>query len=374
MTPNNKSSSLLDRFFYNAFFYSEYVYRNIEINHKKLVEEIVNIKQILNQSIISECNIKEINSDILLDCLIDMYAFMNSDILKCNIFSGSIQSQLIDKTHNNDNDVFYFIVENIYNNIITEPILKNLIHDLTEKSLKEGIYITHIDNYRYDYDFNKLTNNDYSYLGKHLFFKKEDSLLEGTSYIMCEPNINDNTDQEELLRIIEKDRNYNPLFSCKEELNFDYFKKRSIKIYIDINNEEYNLKNSIEKVGMILAAYNYKKNDTYMDQSLYKALTNIFFSKGILRLQLEEIYNKLLGIFIWDKITYHNINIQDAYVESVNKYNIKKYIYKDEECRRTKLCTKECFRKSACKNQAQILYEVANLSILNKKIQTSRDR
>ncbi|WP_279085886.1 hypothetical protein, partial [Bilophila wadsworthia] len=140
MTPNNKSSSLLDRFFYNAFFYSEYVYRNIEINHKKLVEEIVNIKQILNQSIISECNIKEINSDILLDCLIDMYAFMNSDILKCNIFSGSIQSQLIDKTHNNDNDVFYFIVENIYNNIITEPILKNLIHDLTEKSLKEGIY------------------------------------------------------------------------------------------------------------------------------------------------------------------------------------------------------------------------------------------
>lgn len=65
---------------------------------------------------------------------------------------------------------------------------------------------------------------------------------------MCEPNINDNTDQEELLRRIEKDRNYNPLFSCKEEINFDYFKKRSIKIYIDINNREYNLKNSIEKV------------------------------------------------------------------------------------------------------------------------------
>lgn len=111
-----------------------------------------------------------------------------------------------------------------------------------------------------------------------------------------------------------------------------------------------------------------------MDQYLCKALTNIFFSKGILRLRLEEIYNKLLGIFIWNEIKYHHINIQDAYIEAINKYNIKKYIYKDEECRRAKSCTKECFRKSACKNNAQTLYEVANLSILNKKIQTSRDK
>lgn len=123
----------------------------------------------------------------------------------------------------------YFIVENIYDDIITEPIFKNFIHDLTEKSLKECIYITHIDNYRYDYDFNKLTNNDYSYLGRHIFFKKEDIFLEGTSYIMCDSNINDNTDQEELCRRIEKDKNYNALFSCKEEINFDYFKERSIK-------------------------------------------------------------------------------------------------------------------------------------------------
>lgn len=152
------------------------------------------------------------NSDILLDCLIDMYAFMNSDILKCNIFSGSIQSQLIDKTHNNGNDVFYFIVENIYDDIIIDPILKNFIHDLTEKSLKEGIYITHIDNYRYDYDLNKLTNNDYNYLGRHLFFKKEDIFLEGTNYIMCDSNINNYTDQEELSHRTAEDINHYTLF------------------------------------------------------------------------------------------------------------------------------------------------------------------
>lgn len=392
-------SNVSDRLYFTAYLYSEYVLRNIESNKPELLEWLKNIKIMIRENLDIfyndiykyicdniQNNIKngthtnihenisndyyeaisdEFSVNILLDTILENECFFNSSEYECDLFSGSLLKRLTSRKEYKGISIKY--VDELNEYLRSSSQFKEIV----KISLEEGIYMTHLDSFRSEKYY--LTIPDplpkKLYL-RHIFFKDEKSFWKGDKHIyynIPEYNI---ANKRSLINDWERRSEFS-MFS--EDLETHLMEKeleRELAIYFPIFDDNFDLNTYLSQAQSIIVASRLDNIESIIDNyKKYSYFIDRFFSKDIHRFLEYETKGKILGILLWDGMRYSN-SISKL-IESISKkYNTR--LFSPEHCSEA-ICTSHCASSSNCSLMAKRLYKVADQSIKNKKIITSKE-
>lgn len=403
-------SNVSDRLYLTAYLYSEYVLRNIEKNNPDLLEWLKYIKSnvcdiiddIYNNIYTEICNYISINDtyipedifdiisnefsiDILMDAILENECNINSDKYDCDLFSGAILKRLSSRNEFINNDLFVKCV-NIINEYLMDELICPQFQELVRLSLKEGIYMTHLDSFRNEQYY--LTIPDplpKEFYLRHIFFKSEKSFWKNDKHIYYNipeysiynrKNLIKEWKEQLRSRTLHKDKdreNRVKFSTLREDLKAYLMQQeleRELAIYFPIFDDNFDLDTYLSQSQSIIIASRLDNLEPIIDNyKKYSDFIERFFTKDIYRLIEDEVKGKILGILIWDEMRYSN-SISHAISSISEKYKTR--LFSPKSCYEP-ICKKNCVSSSDCMSIARRLYKVADQSIKNKKIITSKE-
>lgn len=343
--PNNQ----IMRLYYSAFLYTEYILRNTISTNKYFLTAVREIKE----------TIKNINDryspQLILDSIIELECYYKSNHYNCKLFCGAIFKKYTNRKEYKLSTVFDEVVMYVYEEIKKIPEDYLYLQEITKYSLQEGVYISHIDTFQsenYYLDMHeKLSKEDCI---RHIFFKDDNSFWGNIQHIAYEETDYSGAEFDK------------PILESREDIIL-YYKERQKRnhfcFYIDINDKNFNLKETLIQIQAIIIGAKIEKIEDIFDEALnYKYFIDLFFKKGIHRINESEIQGKIIGLLLWDErqLMPSNIEAMDSFC--------KKYHYKvKKDCTQQIYCTRECL-ETGCNAILENYFRATNSSIENKKI------
>ena len=359
------SSDKISTAYYTAFFYSEYMFRKIMCCRPKLLEDIGKLKHLLERMIESSgIDFKGVDQSYLLDRLVEYLAFFHSDEYNCNVFAGAIHQRYQARLNAIDDGQIQRLLEMLKSEKKDHDVFYTIIDDLIRLSLKFGIYVSHLDSFK-NYEIDRIKDGDSAYLLKHVFFKDFESFGLNCNFVDFDEAIYNGECEYGLLP--QSDESLTPEDAiCESE---DYFKSRSLKVYIDINHKNFDLQTAFDCVSSIIIASKFSEMEEIISNyGQCKSFVNMYFESALFRFKKDEFIGKLLGILIYDEKMGCSSSIKDLLLEVWGKYGLKVKNECNEEA-----CRADCVNIDICSRTASRLYDVADRSIASGKIITSKN-
>ena len=341
---------IIKRYASTAFFYSEYILRHYELKYPYLL----NFANIILAFIEKKYKCTQNTAINILDRLIEMKSGTDDVNFYCSISKNAIIKRFIKGCQNlklNPSD-FSILYEDLLLNDLEE-----CLHELINESLNNGVYLSHLTNYRinnYNFDIFKFKNNDE--LTKHIFFKKD--------FLICgdEPYVdvynNKKIDLESYIDNLHNTENQ------PQEL--------VLELIISPNHKDFSIKNVSTLMSAILLAHLHTEiHDALKDNSASSSkFMKIFFRRTIHKPIERELQNRLLGLLLWDIQNFENSKktLFSIYLEDfIEKYKFK-YITQDAENKCYEAC--DSCKSAECMKNISIIVNHTHLSIENKTIHT----
>lgn len=355
----------INRIYFTAFFYSEYVLRKMVQEFQGMSEAVASWKrEIANAVTVNYGQSKCFDPSDLLDGLIEYEAFKHSKKYNCDVFAGALHQRFQRRAQAGDLHEIFYMLENIQDN---NEYFYEAIESLVEFSLYYGVYASHIDNFnKYEYEISKIIHVDKTYLLKHIFFKRADRIGINCEFV----------DFDEYIYLGEDIGHYAPKKDREnlteqqiKEIERDEFIERSLKIYIDVTHNEYSLDAAMNCVNRALIAVKFNDIcDMIENYASCKDFINLYFEKELLRANERTVLNKIFGLLMFDE----KLNGNTTYKELMFIVN-EKYKFTIKQKCKDKMCSKNCEGVDDCLRMAQNLLKVASQSINQGRIITSKD-
>ncbi len=388
--------SQIQRLYYTAFLYSNYALRHIEREYPTLTEKVSNYKKTIIDcfDMINKENDNKIKVDIkeLFDYLIESYCYLNSEQYGINLFSGAILKRYASRSISN------------YKNIeaIKDVLINSLENDsdfiqIIKLSLKYGVYVTHLDDFRNDIKsinlFSELTKEDCL---KHLFYKDDMSFWGTENHVKYEPTQYSPFTEEEIIKIYDSQRdNYLKLIEksniTKDSSDYKYISlidkdefinneknRNMLHLYIPIYESDFNIIKYLKEIKCILIANQFEDFYKLFDERKdYQCFIELFFKNYIKNNEIDEMVNRVVGLYLWDEVINNKKNLDDAFIEFANNnsyklgYCVDCKFYNSEEkehCKRKPICNerkcdKTCYKECNCNDRISKIYDNAKKSI-----------
>lgn len=359
------SSDKISTAYYTAFFYSEYMFRKIMCCRPKLLEDIGKLKHLLERMIESSgIDFKGVDQSYLLDRLVEYLAFFHSDEYNCNVFAGAIHQRYQARLNTIDDDQIQRLLEVLKSEKKDHDVFYAIIDDLIRLSLKFGIYVSHLDNFK-SYEIDRIKNGDSAYLLRHVFFKDFESFGLNRDFVDFDEAIYNGECEHGLLPLLDESLTSEDAI-CEPD---DYFRSRSLKVYIDINHKNFDLQTALNCVSSIIIASRFSEmKEIINNYDLCKGFVNMYFGKSLFRFRKDEVVGKLFGILIYDEKMSCSSSIKDLLSDIWGKYGLKVKKDCNEEA-----CRASCINIDVCSRNASRLYDVAGRSVASGKIITSKN-
>lgn len=291
MYNNKKNKIILDG--YNmqlfAFFSNEYAMRHILTNtsYSQCADHASLLKEILRN------RLQERYHESHADSIIDRHAFWNYGTehdLYSHLLNLRIQKHSIILGNDAMDDL-----DNLYNEIRHDPYGKNLLSELTEISLKHGVYATRIDTFnKKDYTMESISEHNIHKNIEEIFFKRD----------MTQKLLSETLHAE------------SP-FSHQTHIDSELDVSGHIAIYIDPYKEGLDIDTTIHKITSIISLFICEQQDTptHINNKYTKHYLNTFFAPTQMKNVPREIYNRLFGLLMWDIIQRDNLDIMSAFLK-----------------------------------------------------------